>query len=437
MSNGTDNTIFQLANTSGTPGTFAEQEVYAETEGTSWIYSPRVITRGTDAHIVFCLQYDEWDGLAGNDELYYYHTTDSSGWTLNELEFTGDFNDTYDLLDFAADSAGNFHVAYYSNGDYINYRQLDSDETVWTAEEQVSAVAAIGSLYDWDEAPFILFDGTDNVYAFWEQSDLLDGDDAIYFNIKEASIDGLTAFAEGNATIVTDELNDDGWYTTPWSLIGDIQVASDGSVHALWKNGLPYGTESQYPLWYRTKAAGDLDPSNGWGTEEIVIWMDGNSSTGGMENDALLRVASNGDLHAFWSDYPSDMLHIHHAIKESGSAVWQEKGTVDGPTSMTYYTDDYADFYILDVGVESDGKPYCLMVADSLNDTSKVFYTNFHVETNQWVRGVRVSGANTADWSGDFWVGLNGSDQLHLLWQAESDPFDNSGYYDVFHSNRE
>jgi hypothetical protein len=436
----------RYVNNSG--GTFTDTLVYEELSGTGNLFAGRILMRGTTAHVV-------WTGYDGGANYYYAHSNSSGTWpTVTPTTFENPSNYvSFDHFTFVSDAAGDFHFVYYvtSGIERVLYRGLPTGAGAFGSAQDVSD----SSQEDVDRnvgAPIVQFDGSNNVYVFWKDWDAaISPTESMRCNIKAA---GASPFVAAKTTIVTDHpYNNDTVGSGYFANHFDVQVASDGRIHATWKqDNNSYGNSGLYPMFYRTKAPG-TDASVGWDTAEVAAWLKDplNSVTwnGGVYRSALVRPAADGTIHVFYADatynqpngeYVADLFHSYRNAAES---TWHGTGSASKPTTEVAYpktnAGDITWPYFLDVGIEASGLPYVLFATDPYNYggnslNGDVFYT--HRFAGAWAPGANVDGADHVDAYGDFWLGDSpgAGGTLHAIWQQEVDPFDNSGTYDLMHS---
>ncbi len=373
-----------------------------------------------------------------------YHTKSTDGWPLSQLP-----DDPLSVsiqpqdqrcFTFTSDPTGDFHLVYKEiNGigvESICYRNLPVGQTAFGDYQVVNDPNS--GLYSWDyEAPIVQFDGSNNVYVFWCGSN---ESPWVMCNIKSAS----GAFQGSSATVVTLSPQEDSIVSGDYYPVFDVQVASDGRIHAVWKSDSTYGEIGLYPLYYRTKAPG-LIPFTGWQDAEVAAWLvdptNENIFYGGLDRTALVRPAADGTVHVFYSDverYPGDYYvgKLQHAYKLPGTSTWYSTGGLSDPTvDSRYMVSSGAYCYFLEAGIEEDGCPFALFAADPATwylMNGDVVYT--HYWAGEWAVGVDVNGPNHADTDGTFWVGRDPQGRLHAIWQQEVDPFHSIYEYDLLHS---
>lgn len=406
-----------------------------------------LLMRGSVAHGVWT------ESDYANKWAYLYYSNSTQGWPLSgnpEVLSVSTRELNYRSFTFTSDPAGNFHLVYKNNQDwdpnqrYLYYRALPVGSSQFGDEELVNDHST--ELLSWTyESPIVQFDGSNNVYVFWRRWSYTgmqnEPNRAVMCNIRPAS----GTFQGTSATVVTLSPHDDSIFSGDYYPLFDVQVAADGRIHAVWKTDSSYGTNDLYPLYYRTKAPG-LIPFTGWQDAEVVAWLvePANSEIfgGGLNRTALVRPAADGSVHVFYSDmerYPGDYYvgNLQHACRPSGSSTWYSTGSItDQTVDSRYMISGGAYCYFLEAGIEEDGCPFSLFAADPATGYSMngdLAYT--HYWAGEWAPGVDVNGPNHAEVYGSFWVGRDPQGRLHAIWQQEVDPFDNSGYYDLLHSN--
>ncbi len=436
---------------------FTETQIYEETYDTDEIFSAQILMRGTTAHVV-------WTGYNNNGYYYYYYSNSGATWPLddalgvgtNRPTIVGETNSGYDVDSdhyvFTSDSAGNFHLVYLLDDGsyrYVLYRPLPLQAAslgqAQQLNDEINEQIAMNT-----GAPIVQFDGSDNVYVFWRRGDSNTPPAppyrAILCNIKGAS---AGTFQVANAAVVTDDPQDDeipGIWPDSFHRIFDVQVASDGRIHAAWKmDDSSYGTVGLYPLYYRTKDPG-LSPGVGWHDVQAAAWLlnPTNSSLwdGGICRSVFVRPAQDGTVHVFYSDVERIALvgetpELCHSYLPAGGTTWYSTGSLSRPTVQNVYPNKLGWTYFLDAGIEEDGSPYALFASDPAgifySSNGDVRYT--HYWAGEWAFGTDVNGPEHATTYDDFWVGQDGAGKLHAIWMQEVDPFDNSDYYDLMHSD--
>ena len=407
-----------------------------------------LLMRGNVAHLV-------WAEYVDQDKYnHLFHSKSTDGWPLsgNPTELAvSDREIGQNCITFTSDPAGNFHLAYKEQipGEYryLRYRCMPVGEDSFGNAQEVNDYE--NEQLSWSyEAPLVQFDGSNNVYVFWRRW-YYEGSEpqpsrAMMCNIKSVS----STFQASNATVVTVDSEGNGVPSGEFLPFFDVQVASDGRIHAAWKCDQSYGTMGLYPLYYRTRDPGSLIPYTGWQPAEVAAWLIDPTDSGGyglydggMGRSVLLRPAADGTVHVFYSDverFPGDYCgNLQHAYRSPGTYTWYNTGSLSNPTLYSrYQINGGAYCYFLEAGIEEDGCPFSLFAANPSTwylMNGDLAYT--HLWAGSWAVGLDVNGPNHAETYGNFWVGRDPQGRLHAIWQQEVDPFENPSYYDLMHSH--
>lgn len=436
--------IIYTKNTSAARSTFTESVVSSDFNSTNLIFSPKVAVRGTVGHVVWADQ----TGTGFGTPLTFFHSHNGSGTFLatpTTLDVV-DWNSLVEELVMLNDAAGNTHLVYNhnnggSNEEQIRYRSIPQSAgnagafgTAQIANDTSSENSLLIS--SGQGVNELKLDGSNNVYVFWKQNATSGNSSrAVYGNFKSAT----GSFVRANAVAVTDTVEGDHISFGVWQEVVDIEVTSDGVLHAAWRVRQSNGPRDLFPVYYRTRSAAGV-----WSTAEVAAWaaVTTYDSTGiadfGSEQSVLVRSASDGTVHLFYSD-ESLSYDLFHAWKGVGSSIWRNGGNFTRAANLAFYPTDGFNFnYFVGAGVTSGGEPWVIYLVDA-DGTNEVHGDLVFTQriAGQWPIGVDVNGPNEVRRSGTFWVDTDADGKVHALWQERVDPFNNQWDYDVMHANQQ
>ncbi|MFX1477574.1 MAG: OmpL47-type beta-barrel domain-containing protein [Promethearchaeota archaeon] len=290
------------------------------TESTNQSRAPTLTVDGAgNVHVVW-RDSTNYDGSGTDYDIFYKRwNAISSTWTTTEVVSTESTGQSGEPT-VTVDSAGNVHVAWYSNDIY--YKRRDAISSTWTTTELVSTESTGGSWY-----PSIAVDGNGNVHLVWYGDENYSGsgtDNDIFYKRWNATSNTWTT-----AEIISTE-------STGESTLPTIAVDGSGNVHVAW-NDDTMDSDSSWDIYYKRWVA----INNTWTMTEVVSteqWRNCNYPT--------IAVDGSENVHVAWrcfSDYGDSGFDydIYYKRWDAISSIWTTTEVVStestgdsGPSSI-------------------------------------------------------------------------------------------------------
>ncbi len=261
----------------------------------------------------------------------------------------------------AIDSNDDVHVVWENYDDYeIAYMQLNSGGGV------VVPYTVVADTYSgWQRRPFVAVDSNDNPHIVWN-----DDMGTVYEEIFYAMLDGSDGSISINATLITDEGDDD-------SKRSDIVVDDQDMVHIFWSDERDTGS---HPEIYYTKLDPSQDDQDGTPADESAITViDDTPLTTDDDNSSCAPQAAFqcGYIHVTWKDArwdgdpPEDVFYM--VLNTYGNIIVSETALTTGSTLG--YTHSYAD-NVIPVAVDANGKAHAAW-CDGRDGYYEIWYTTY------------------------------------------------------------
>ncbi|MFX1442710.1 MAG: hypothetical protein ACFFHV_04785 [Promethearchaeota archaeon] len=345
--------------------------------------NPQIAVDGSnDFHVVW---HDYTSGKWGIDsEIMYANYTEGLGWSNvivisdgHEGEYWNSGNSLYP--DIAINGANNLHIVWQDRTDGI-WREDFSDSEImyckvtlldqFIKEFKNASVISDGfqDIWDWNNdescSPEIAVDGSNTLHAVWQ-----DGTDGIWGTDTEIM---YAKYTEGvgwsNATVISDGYGGDWGWNNESSQNPDIAIDGFNNLHVVWQDE----TEG---IW--------SDSVN----DDEIMYVKYTAATGQWSNATVI---SDGYNAKYWNDRNS----------------WQPKIAVDGLNHIHVVWQDYTD------GVWG-------------TDT-EIMYVKYITGVG-WSNATVISDGYNNAWGWNFGssgspdIAVDGSNNLHIVWQDETE----------------
>ena len=323
------------------------------------------------------------DDTSGNYEIYYKKSSDAGlNWTTTKrLTFTSGYSGSPAI---AVDASLNLHVVWQDNT-YGNYEVLYKKSTdwgvTWTAGKRLTLTSG-GS-----NNPVIAVDATGNLHVVWY--DNTPGNEEIFYSKSKDK--GVTWTAGKRLT-----------WTSGGSEIPAIGVDSSGNLHVVWRDDTPGNSEV-----YHKKST---DGGTTWTANKRLTWTSGSSEF------PAIGVDSSDNLYAVWQDNTPGNSEIYCRKSTDGGTTWITTRRLTFNSGFSYFPD---------IAVDTSGRIHVVW-EDSTPGNPEIYYRRSTDGGTTWITTRRLTW--TSGWSEVPAIGVDSSDNLHLVWQDNT-----PGNYEIYY----
>ncbi|TXT64546.1 MAG: hypothetical protein BAJALOKI1v1_550003 [Promethearchaeota archaeon] len=357
----------------------------------------------------------------------------------------------------AVDSSGNLHAVWHDGTnlegcgfDYdIFYANYSVATSLWSHAHVISD--NVNGTINWNTGhsinPSLTVDDSGNIYVIWEDETNLEGcdtdSDIFYANYS------VTTGMWSHAQVISDNVNGTANWNNDTSENAEISINGSGNIHVVWQDRTNLeGCDTDLDIFYANySVATEL-----WSHAQVI--SDNVNGTTNW-NDYIsqnpnIAVDSYGNIHVVWDDKTnlegcdtdSDIFYANYS---TATGLWSHaqvisdnvNGTINWNTGHTYYP-----------SIAIDGSEDLHVVwhdSTDLNGCSNadydIFYTTYSTATGLWSQAQVISDNvnGTTNWNtGNSFrpsIAIDGSENLHVVWQDLTNLEGCATDYDIFYTN--